>query len=128
MAGAQGSHQVRAIHSPGKEIPFFFHAVPSAWNILLPPRGRTVWGGEPDCLGSNPASTICLSCKPVQVTFASDVHLRNGTVGGPYFTQGSEDSESVHAQFWNNSSSQQVAVWQVLTIFCLFSLQRAGSF
>lgn len=114
------THQVRKFHP-------FVHAVPSAWNILLPPRGGTVWGGEPDCLGSNPASTTCISCKPVQVTCASDVHLRNGTAGGPYFTQGSEDSESVHAQFWEQFQQPVGAVWQVLPIFC-FSCSMQGLF
>ena len=107
------THQVRKFLS-------FVHAFPSAWNIVLLPRGRTVWGGEPDCLGSNPISTICVSCKTVQMTGASDVHLRNGAAGGPFFTQGSEDSESVRALFWERFQHPAGAVWQVPLVVCSF--------
>lgn len=92
------TRQVRKFHP-------FPHAAPSAWNLLPLPIGRTVWGGEPDGLGSNPSSTTCFSSETVQMTCGSDVHLSNGAAGGPYLTQGSEDSESVRArcleQFWH---------------------------
>ena len=94
------THQVRKFHS-------FVHAVPSAWNILPLPIGRTVWGGEPDWLGSNPSSTTCFSSETMQMTCDSDVHLSNGAAGGPYLTQGSKDSVSrcVHG-VWNNSGTR----------------------
>lgn len=115
------THQVRKFLS-------FVHAVPSAWNIVLPPRSRTVWGGQPDCLGSNPTSTICVSCRTVQMTCASDVHLRNGAAGGPCFTQGNEDSESVHAQFWDNSSTQEVMSGRSGWLLGYFSCSVQGPF
>ena len=54
------------------------------------------------------------------MTCASEVHLRSGAAGGPCFTQGSEDSESVRAQFWERFQHPVGAVWQVPLVGYLF--------